>query len=48
MAKAIDIARILRRISREENKGMKPGGPQGTKKGKKGYTRKAKHKGETP
>ncbi len=42
----IDVAKILRRISREEHKGMKRGGPQGTKKGKRGYSRKTKHKGQ--
>jgi hypothetical protein len=32
-------------MSREQNKGMPTGGPQTTKKGDKGYTRKQKHKG---
>ena len=38
-----DVALMLRRAARELHKGMKPGGPQGTRKGKRGYTRKAKH-----
>ena len=44
-SKSVDVVKILRRASRELHKGMRPGGPQGTKKGKKGYTRKAKHRG---
>ena len=39
----LDIGKLLRQVSREENKGMKPGGPIGSKKGKRGYSRKAKH-----
>ena len=39
----LDIGKLLRQVSREENKGMKPGGPMGSKKGKRGYSRKAKH-----
>jgi len=42
---SVDIATLLRKASRELHKGMKPGGPQGTKKGKKGYSRKNKHNG---
>jgi len=38
------IAKDAKRISRDLHKGMKPGGPMGTKKGDSGYTRKTKHK----
>ena len=40
-----DIARIVRGRSRVQNKGMKTGGFHSTPKGKKGYSRKQKHKG---
>ncbi len=43
--KSSDRSRTIRRMSREQNKGMPTGGPQTTKKGDKGYTRKQKHKG---
>lgn len=42
--KSSDRSRTIRRMSREQNKGMPTGGPQTTKKGDKGYTRKQKHK----
>jgi len=42
--KVPDTVKQLKRISREQHKGMPTGGPHGTKKGKKGYTRKQKHK----
>ena len=38
--------KAIRKISREIHKGMKRGGPQGPKKGKRGYQRKTKHKGQ--
>ena len=38
-----DLARALRAAARRIHSGMPPGGRQGTKKGKRGYTRKAKH-----
>ena len=38
-------ARLLRKASRLLHKGMPAGGRHGTRKGKAGYTRKAKHKG---
>jgi len=44
--KASDTVRTMRKVSREQNMGGPSGGPQGTKKGKKGYTRKQKHKGQ--
>lgn len=43
---AKDLAKALRRISREQHKGMPRGGFHTTKKGAKGYTRKRKHKGK--
>ena len=36
---------VIRKVSREINKHMPRGGRQGTPKGKRGYTRKTKHKG---
>jgi hypothetical protein len=39
-----EVATILRGISREQHKGMKPGGFHSSPKGKRGYTRKTKHK----
>ncbi len=40
-----DTIKALKAASREIHKGMPRGGRQGTKKGKRGYTRKLKHKG---
>lgn len=39
-----DLPGLLRSLSRDIHKGMPPGGPQGTPKGKAGYTRKVKHR----
>ena len=36
-------AKAVRRASRKIHAGMKTGGAIGSKKGKRGYTRKAKH-----
>jgi len=41
--KTADIVKAVRRAAREIHKGMKRGGPHSSPKGKKGYTRKAKH-----
>ena len=40
----VDLPGLLRSLSRDIHKGMPPGGPQGTPKGKAGYTRKVKHR----
>ncbi len=45
MEHAIDIAKHLRARSRKLHMGMPRGGFHTAPKGKKGYTRKRKHKG---
>lgn len=40
----LEVATILRGISREQHKGMKPGGFHSSRKGERGYNRKTKHK----
>lgn len=41
-----DTIKAIKRAAREIHKGMKRGGPQGTPKGKRGYSRHPKHKGQ--
>lgn len=38
-------AKAIRRAARELHRGMPQGGRHGSPKGKRGYTRKAKHRG---
>jgi len=40
-----ETLKAIKRASREIHKGMKRGGRHGSPKGKRGYTRKVKHKG---
>ncbi len=42
----IETIKSLKKASRELHAGMKRGGFQSTRKGKRGYTRKTKHKGK--
>jgi hypothetical protein len=42
----IDIVRAIKARSRKLHKGMPKGGFHSAPKGKKGYTRKLKHKGD--
>jgi hypothetical protein len=44
MVTSTRIIKLIKKAARELHKGMPTGGLHGTKKGKKGYSRKEKHK----
>jgi hypothetical protein len=41
-----ELVKLIKKASRELHKGMKRGGFHSPPKGKKGYTRKEKHRGQ--